>query len=160
MYKLLLIVLMSVVYMSLYGLQTDEELAMHTLFHGKHALNNSVHAAAQQSDQVKLASGIHSIDETKARAVAMQYLQANLRLNAVNDPLPNTFLRSRVVVELFKIINDNEVFPYTYVDAGNGYSVTLDRPGVIMFIRMEFPRTYTILQPITWTIKSSAEMVF
>jgi hypothetical protein len=131
---------MSVVYMSLYGLQTDEELAMHTLFHGKHALNNSVHAAAQQSDQVKLASGIHSID--------------------ANDPLPNTFLRSRVVVELFKIINDNEVFPYTYVDAGNAYSVTLDRPGVIMVIRMEFPRTYTILQPITWTIKSSAEMVF
>ena len=79
-----------------------------------------MHAAAQQSDQVKLASGIHSIDETKARAVAMQYLQANLRLNAVNDPLPNTFLRSRVVVDLFKIINDKEVFPYTYVNAGNG----------------------------------------
>ena len=39
--------------MSLYGLQTDEELAMHTLFHGKHALNNAVHAAAQQSDQAK-----------------------------------------------------------------------------------------------------------
>ena len=111
-------VLMSVVFMSLYGLQTDEELAMHTLFHGKHALNYAVHAAAQQSDQVKLASGIHSIDETKAREVAMQYLQANLRLNAANDPLPNTFLRSRVVVELFKIVNDNEVFPYTYVNAG------------------------------------------
>ncbi|WP_254777139.1 hypothetical protein [Paenibacillus sp. yr247] len=151
---------MSVVYLSLFALQTDEELAMHTLFHGKHALNNAVHAAAQQSDQVKLAGGIHAIDETKARNAALQYLQTNLRLNGMNDPLPNTFLRSRVVVELFKIVNDNEVFPYTYLDAGYGYSVTLDRPGVIMFIRLEFPRTYTVLQPITWTIKSSAEMVF
>lgn len=158
MYKLLLLVLMSVVYLSLYALQTDEELAMHTLFHGKHALNRAAHAAAQQSDQVKLATGVHSIDETKAREVAMQYLQANLRLNTVNEPLPDTFLRSTVVVELFKVVNDHEVFPYTYT--GYGYSVTLDRPGVIMFIRLEFPRTYTVLQPITWTIKSSAEMVF
>jgi hypothetical protein len=160
LYKLLLLVLISVVFMSLFALQTDEELAMHTLFHGKHALNHAVHAAAQQSDQVKLAGGIHAIDELKARAAALQYLQANLRLNAMNDPLPNTFLRSTVVVELFKIVNDNEVFPYTYMDPGNGYSVTLDRPGVIMFIRLEFPGTYTVLQPITWTIKSSAEMVF
>ncbi|UKS26861.1 hypothetical protein LOZ80_36280 [Paenibacillus sp. HWE-109] len=160
MYKLLLIVLMSVVYMSLFALQTDEELAMHTLFQGKHALNDAVHAAAQQSNQMKLASGIHSIDEIKARAVALQYLQANLRLDETNDPLPTAFLQSKVVVELFKVVNDNEAFPYTFVDAVNGYSVTLDRPGVIMFIRLEFPRTYTVLQPITWTIKSSAEMVY
>ncbi|NQX69707.1 hypothetical protein HQN90_26600 [Paenibacillus alba] len=160
MYKLLLVVLMSVVYLSLFALQTDEELAMHTLFQGKHALNRAVHAAAQQSDQGKLAGGIHAIDVSQARAVAMQYLQANLRLDTANSPMPNTFLRSAVVVELFKVVNDNEEFPYTYADHARGYSVTLDRPGVIMFIRLEFPRTYSVLQPITWTIKSSAEMVF
>ncbi|MBD0383715.1 hypothetical protein [Paenibacillus sedimenti] len=160
MYKLLLMILMSVVFMALYALQTDVEVAMHTLFHGKHALNRAVHAAAQQSDQVKLASGIHSIDESKAQAEALRYLQANLRLNSSNDPLPDTFLRSRVVVELFKVVNDKEVFPYTYTNAGYGYSVTLHRPGVIMFIRLEYPRTYSVLQPITWTVKSSAEMVY
>jgi hypothetical protein len=160
MYKLLLLILMSVVYMALYALQTDEEVAMHTLFQGKHALNRAVHAAAQQSDQVKLASGIHAVEETRAKAEAMRYLQANLRLNGANDPLPNTFLRTRIVVELFKVINDQEIFPYTYTNAGYGYSVTLNRPGVIMFIRLEFPRTYSVMQPITWTIKASAEMVY
>ncbi|MFD0698154.1 hypothetical protein ACFQZT_29185 [Paenibacillus sp. GCM10027628] len=160
MYKLLLLILMSVTFMALYALQTDEEVAMHTLFQGKHALNRAVHAAAQQSDQVKLASGIHSIDESKARAEAMRYLQTNLRLNGSNEPLPGTFLRNRVDVELFKVVNDREVFPYTYTNAGYGYSVTLTRPGIIMFIRLEFPRTYSVLQPITWTIKSSAEMVY
>lgn len=160
MYKLLLMVLMSTVIMSMYALQTDEEVAMHTLFHGKHALNRAVHAAAQQSDQVKLAEGIHAIDESKARAVALQYLQANLRLNTVNDPLPGTFLQKGIAVELFKIINDGEVFPYTYSNSVYGYSVTLERPGVIMFIRLAYPRTYSIMQPITWTIKGSAEMVF
>lgn len=160
MYKLLLMVLMSTVIMSMYALQTDEEVAMHTLFHGKHALNRAVHAAAQQSDQVKLAEGIHAIDESKARAVALQYLQANLRLNAVNDPLPGTFLQKGIAVELFKIINDGEVFPYTYTNSVYGYSVTLERPGVIMFIRLAYPRTYSVMLPITWTIKGSAEMVF
>lgn len=160
MYKLLLMMLMSVVFMSLYALQTDEELAMHTVFQGKHALNNAVHAAAQQSDGAKLAQGIHSIDETKAREAAMAYLQANLRLDEDNKPLPETFLQSTVVVELFKVVNEGEIFPYTYQDVAHDYTVTLDRPGVIMFIRVAFPRTYTVLQPITWTIKSSAEMVF
>ncbi|OAS19232.1 hypothetical protein A8708_26325 [Paenibacillus oryzisoli] len=160
MYKLLLMVLMSVVFMSLYGLQTDEELAMHTVFQGKHGLNNAVHAAAQQSDEGKLAQGIHAIDETKAREAAMAYLQANLRLNAQNEPLSDTFLQSAVVVDLFKIVNEGEIFPYTYRDDSQDYSVTLERPGVIMFIRLVFPRTYTVLQPITWTIKSAAEMVY
>ncbi|WP_244163171.1 hypothetical protein [Paenibacillus pectinilyticus] len=151
---------MSVVFMSLYALQTDEELAMHTVFQGKHGLNDAVHAAAQQSDGAKLAQGIHSIDETKAREAALAYLQANLRLNEDNEPLPDTFLKSRVVVELFKVVNEDTVFPYMYQDDRLDYSVTLERPGVIMFIRLEFPRTYAVLQPITWVIKSSAEMVY
>lgn len=160
MYKLLLMVLMSVVFMSLYGLQTDEELAMHTVFQGKHGLNNAVHAAAQQSDAAKLAQGIHAIDETKAREAAMAYLQANLRLDADNEPLPDTFLQSSVVIDLFKVVNEGEIFPYTYRDEAQDYTVTLERPGVIMFIRLVFPRTYAVLQPLTWTIKSSAEMVY
>ncbi|NOV04723.1 hypothetical protein [Paenibacillus planticolens] len=160
MYKLLLTVLMSVLIMSMYALQTDQEVAMHTLFYGKHALNRAVHAAAQQSDQAKLAEGIHAIDETKARDAAQQYLQANLRLDAANEPLPGTFLQKGIIVELFKIVNHGEVFPYTYTNSVYGYSVTLNRPGVIMFIRMEYPRTYTVLQPIAWTVKCSAEMVF
>ena len=61
--------------MTLYALQTDEELAMHTLFQGKHGLNDAVHAAAQQSDSSKLAQGIHSIDEGKAQSAAIQYLR-------------------------------------------------------------------------------------
>ncbi|MDD9271713.1 hypothetical protein ACFPES_32240 [Paenibacillus sp. GCM10023248] len=160
MYKLLLMVLLSAVIMSMFALQADEEVALHTLFRGKHALNRAVHAAAQQSDQSKLARGIPAIDESKAKTAALQYLQANLRLDAANDPLPGTFLQQRVEVEVFKIVNDGEVFPYTYTNPVYGYSVTLERPGVIMFIRLNYPRTYTIMQPITWTIKGSAEMVF
>ncbi|MGG1516643.1 hypothetical protein ABE504_14590 [Paenibacillus oryzisoli] len=160
MYKLLLLVLMTSLFMSLYALQTDEEVAMHALFQGKHALNDAVHAAAQMSDPDQLARGVHAIDEPRAQSAAMHYLQANLRLNGANDPLPGTFWRSRVEVVLFKVVNQGETFPYTYRNEAYDYTVTLDRPGVIMFIRLAYPRTYAILQPITWTVKSSAEMVF
>ncbi|WNR45219.1 hypothetical protein [Paenibacillus roseipurpureus] len=151
---------MSVLFMSLYALQTDEEVAMHTVFQGKHGLNNAVHAAAQQIDAAKLARGIHAIDEPKAREAAMQYLQANLRLNGNNEPLSNTFLRDTVEVVLFKVVNEGETFPFTYRDDSLDYTVTLERPGVIMFIRLVFPRTYAVLQQVTWTIKASAEMVY
>jgi hypothetical protein len=160
LYKLLLFILMSVCFMLMYALQTDEELAMYTLFQGKRGLNQAVHAAAQQSDMAKLARGVHSIDTVQAQAVALQYLRANLHLDSNNDPLPGTFLRSRVEVLEFVVVNENQTFPYTYTNPAYNYSVTLQRPGVISFIRLEYPRTYTVLQPIMWTIKAAAEMVY
>lgn len=160
MYKLLLLVLMTTLFMSMYALQTDEEVAMNALFHGKHALNDAVHAAAQMSDPDQLAQGVHAIDEARAPLAAMRYLQANLRLNGANDPLPGTFWQHRVEVVLFKVVNSGETFPYTYRNEAYDYTVTLDRPGVIMFIRLVYPRMYAVLQPITWTVKASAEMVF
>jgi hypothetical protein len=160
MHKMLLLILMSLFFIVLYALQVDEELAMHTLFQGKHGLNTAVHAAAQQSDPVKLAKGIHSIDEAAARSSALQYLQANLRLNGDNDPLPGTFFRTRVEVLFFKVVNEQETFPYTFIHPLTGYTATLQRPGVIMFIRLDYPRTYSVLQPIGWTLKAVAEMVY
>jgi hypothetical protein len=160
MHKILLLILMTLFYMTTYALQTDEELAMHTVFQGKHGLNSAVHAAAQQSDQVKLAQGIHSIDEAYAQTMALQYLRSNLRLDDNNDPLPGTFFRTRIEVLFFKVINDQEAFPYTFTHPLYGYTVTLQRPGVIMFIRLDYPRTYSVLQPISWTIKAAAEMVY
>lgn len=160
MYKLLLMMLMSLFFMTVYALQTDQEVAMHTLFTGKHGLNAAVHAAAQQTDQAKLSEGIYSIDEAAAQAAASMYLQTNLRLNGNNEPLPGTLFRSRVQILDFHIVNENVAFPYQYTNASYNYSVTLKKPGVVMIIRLEYPRTYTILQPIVWTIKASAEIVY
>jgi hypothetical protein len=151
---------MSVVFSLMYALQTDEELAMYTLFQGKRGLNQAVHAAAQQNDMAKLARGVWAIDEASASATAMQYLQANLRLDGSGVPLPNTLLRSRVEVLDWAVINDDRMLPYTYTNSTYDYSVTLRRPGVVAIIRLEFPRTYNVLGPIVWTIKSSAEMVY
>jgi hypothetical protein len=159
MYKLVLFLLLSVFLMTLHAKQFDEEIAMNSLFQAKYALNRAVHAAAQQLDTDKLARGITSINTVKAERTALQYLQKNLNLNASNMPLPNAFLRSKVEVLVFNVINENEAFPYTYTNLDYDYKVMLQRPGIIMIIRVVYPRTYSIVGPITWEIKGVSETV-
>ena len=159
MYKLILYLLLSAFILEMFALQTDEEIAMNTLFYGKHALNRAVHAAVLQSDLSKLSRGIHAIDSVKAEAAALQYLQRNLRLDTDNQPLPDTFLKEQVHILEFTVINEDHVFPYTYENAKYDYTATLYRPGVVMIIELSYPRTYGILSPITWQIKGTAEIV-
>lgn len=159
MYKIILFTLLSIYFIMLHALQVDIELSMHNLFQAKYALNRSTHAAAQQLDKDKLSIGIASIDEIKARRLADQYLQKNLNLDINNLPLPNSFLRSKVDVLVFKVINEEQTFPYTYMNTNYNYSVTVQKPCVIMIIRVEYPRTYPILGPIIWEIKGVSELV-
>ncbi|MBW7476417.1 hypothetical protein K0T92_16920 [Paenibacillus oenotherae] len=159
MYKLVLIMLMMVVWMYIHALQIDEEMAMGALFQGKHAVNRAVHAAAQQVDVRALADGRLHIDERAASAAAARYLQNNLQLDAAGNPLPGAFLRNRVEVLVFKVINEDEIFPYHYSNPAYNYEVTLMRPGVIMIINMVYPRVFSVIAPIEWQIKGAAELV-
>lgn len=160
MYKLVAFMLLIGFVMLLHALQADEEVALQSLFQGKHAVNRAAHAAAQQIDREKLKEGIVSIDPGKAEAAAMLYLQRNLRLDAANEPLAGTFWRTRAEVLALEIVNENRTFPYTYTNAGYNYSVTLNKPGVVMIVRLVYPRTYTVLGPITWEIKGAAELIY
>lgn len=158
MYKLMLFFLLSVVFTMLSSLQIDRELAMHTLFQAKYALNRAAHAAAQQLDMDKLAEGIVSIDKTLAHETALTYLQANLQLDETNMPLPDSFLRSQVDVVAFDVVNEQALFPYRYVNSDYQFQVEVDQPSVIIIIKLSYPRTYSLLGPITWEIKAAAEL--
>lgn len=160
MYKLIAFMLLIGFVMLLHALQADEEIALQALFQGKRSVNRAAHAAAQQIDLQKLKEGIVSIDPEEAEQFAIYYLQSNLRLDAANEPLPGTFWRSRAEVLVFEIINEDRTFPYTYSNSAYDYSVTLQKPGVVMVVRLEYPRTYTVLGPITWEIKGAAELIY
>ncbi|UVI31317.1 hypothetical protein [Paenibacillus spongiae] len=159
MYKLVLTVLMMVVWMLMHALQTDEEMAMAALFQGKHAVNRAAHAAAQQLEKEAVADGRLHIDEIAASNAAALYLQANLLLDETGQPLPGTYWRDRAEVAVFEVINDDRTFPYTYRNDRYDYEVTLYRPGVIMILKLTYPRIFTVLEPIEWQIKGAAELV-
>jgi hypothetical protein len=160
MYKLLLFTLLAVVWMMLQTLQIDEELAIRTLFASKQAVNRAAHAAAQQLDAAALADGIARIDEPAAAAAAMTYLRANLRIDEAGEPLPGSRLREPVEVLALEIVNAEEPFPYIYRNNDFDYEVTLERPGVVLIVRIRNSRTFTMLEPIEWQVKGAAETVY
>jgi len=159
MNKLLLFLLISVFVMMLQAAQWDYEMAVHALFRAKHALNRATHAAAQQLDLDRLPEGVHAIDEARARRTALEYLRLNMQLDEHNRPLPGSFLRAEVEVLEWKVVNADEVFPYVHVNESLGYRVTLHRPGVIMVIRVQYPRMFRLLGPIEWELKGVSELV-
>jgi hypothetical protein len=158
MYKLVLFLLAAVAVMTLQALQLDREAAVHTLFHTKQALNRAAHAGAQQLDPVRLAEGVYAIDAAAAERRARAYLQANLNLDASLQPLPGAYLESPVEWLVFEVINDDRSFPYLYEHDAYGFRAVLNRPGVVMMVRIEYPRTYAVFPPISWVVKSAAEL--
>lgn len=157
--KLLFGVLMTVVWWMLHALQLDEERAMGMLYEAKRAVNRAAHAAAQQTDRGKLEMGILSIDPERARETAALYLQANLRLDDDFRPLPHSPLREPPTVQVLEIVNEDHVFPYTYENPEYDCRVTLRRPGVVLVVRVPFPRFYGVLGPVVWDVKGVAELV-
>jgi len=159
MYKLLLIVLMMTVWISVHLLQVEEELAMRTLFQSKRAINRAAHAAAQQLDPVALGNGLLRLSPGEAAAAATLYLRENLRLDEQGMPLPESFLKQRVDVLVFEIVNNDKTFPYTYRNESYNYEVTLKRPGVVLIVHIAYPRAFQVMDAIEWNIKGAAELV-
>ncbi|WP_138755179.1 hypothetical protein [Paenibacillus sinopodophylli] len=158
MYKLLLIVVMMSIWLSVHLLQVEEELAMQTLFQGKHAVNRAAHAAAQQVDAAALSEGILRLSPEAAADEAALYLQRNLLLDESGEPVAGSFLKERVEVEVFEVVNADEMFPYTYRNTAYDYEVTLHHPGVILIVHIMYPRGFQIMEPIEWHIKGAAEL--
>ncbi|OUM97314.1 MAG: hypothetical protein A9Z00_05450 [Thermobacillus sp. ZCTH02-B1] len=159
MHKLLLLTLMAAVWAMLVALQVDEEMSIRTLFEAKRAVNRAAHAAAQQVDEDALAAGVVHIDEAAAASAALRYLQTNLRLDSSLAPLPGSMLRDPVEIAELRVVNGNEHFPYTYRNEVYDYEVTLRRPGVILIVRVRYPRGFSVMDPIEWYVKGSAELV-
>lgn len=157
--KFLLMVLLLVMQMRLMALQIDEQRAMQMLFEVKRAVNRAAHAAAQQADAELLARGVRAIDEGRAEALFLAYLQANLRLDGDNRPLAGSPLAEPVEIVVFDVINADASFPYQYRNEDHRLEVTLAGPGVVAVIRAAYPRIYRFIEPVAWTVKGAAELL-
>ncbi|MCR2803338.1 hypothetical protein [Paenibacillus soyae] len=159
MYKLVLYVAMMAIWLSAHTLQIEEEMAMKALFQGKRAVNRAAHAAAQQVDKTALADGIARIDASAASDAAALYLQRNLQLDENGEPLARSFLRERVDILVFEVINDDREFPFFYRNEDYDFEAVLKQPGVVLIVRMAHPRRFSVMEPISWEIKGTAELV-
>jgi len=106
-----------------------------------------------------LSRGIYSIEPAAARSAALVYLRKNLQLDENNMPKPGSFLKNKVDLLEFVVINEDHVFPYNYQNSEYDYSVILHKPSVIMIIRVVYPAIFQSVGPIAWEVKGAAELV-
>ncbi|WP_166245163.1 hypothetical protein [Paenibacillus turpanensis] len=138
----------------------DQEISVHTLFWAKRGMNRAVHAGALQLDREKLALGIRSIDEERALQAFRETLERNLRLEPDGTPRTGSFLRDDVELVDFYVAEESEGFPHTYRNESFDYTVTFSRPGVAAIVKIKYPALFTVLDPIVWYVKASAELVY
>lgn len=159
MHKLVFSLLMIVVWWLLHAMQLEEETALGTLHEGKRAVDRAAHAAAQQVDRLKLEEGTLSIDPVAAQEAALAYLAANLRIEPDLEPRAGEWLDAKPEIVDFAVINEQNVFPYTYRNAAYDYEVTLRRPGVVLIVHLACPRVFGVTDAIEWDLKGAAELV-
>ncbi|MBD2847778.1 hypothetical protein IDH44_21505 [Paenibacillus sp. IB182496] len=159
MYKLLLLPLLMAVLMLLQALQLDQEMAVRILYVGKHAINRAAHAAAQQLDQERLANGELRIDREAAAAAAARYLQFNMNLDAHGEPLAGSPFQGEVEVLRLEVVDGNRPYPVRYRLPEYDYEVMLYGPSVVLVVQIDYPRAFSVLDPITWQVKGAAELV-
>ncbi len=156
MNKLLLIVLLLTMTVLLQAAQLEEEVAYHTFFRTKNAVNRAAVAAAQQLDAAALAEGRIMIDSHEARHTAEWYLQRNMGLDSQHRPRLDGFLKHRIEWLRFEVINEGP-FPYRYYDPSINYEVVLEKPGVIAVIRLRYPGVFLWYDELEWEIKATGE---
>lgn len=159
MYKVLLVIVLAAACFMMYAVQLDQEAAVQVFFELKRATNRAAHAAASQVDLGGLADGHILFDEAAAWLAAEQYLRSNLNLDERLAAEEDSSLRGQVEIQVFELIDSTYTFPYRYEHEAYDYAVTLDRPGVILIIHAEYNRLFNVLRPISWHVKSAAEIV-
>jgi hypothetical protein len=159
LYKLLLIMMMMTVWMAVHLMGVEEELAMKTLSQSKRAINRAAHAAAQQLDKEALGNGELRIDPQTAAETAMNYLGGNLLVDGEGVPLNTSILREPIEVLVFDIVNGDQTFPYVYRNDEHQFEAVLRKPGVVLIVKVVYPRAFRVLEPIEWEIRGAAELV-
>lgn len=157
---MLIIPLMLVIWLMMYTEQLDHELSMKAYYKGKQAVNRGAHAGALQLEEQQLSEGIFAIDPEMAYQMATEYLYANLRLDQNGNPTSRSYLRERVEILHFEVLDASLTYPFEYSLSEYGYSTTFDRPAVVIVIRMKYPRIFSSNNPVEWNIIGNSQLVF
>ncbi|MCR8657058.1 hypothetical protein [Paenibacillus endoradicis] len=157
---MLIIPLLLVIWLMMYTEQLDHELSMKAYYKGKQAVNRGAHAGTLQLDELQLSEGIFAIDPVMAYQMATEYMYANLRLDRNGNPTPQSFLKERVELLHFEVLDPSLTYPYEYSLSKYGYSTTFNRPAVVIVIRMKYPRIFSSNNPVEWNIIGSSQLVF
>lgn len=138
--------LMSVVCLTFWMWQVDDNNTALAGLRLKNALNYAAHDASLQVNKTELGQGRLVFDTTAAGRVFAQTLQDNLRLDSNMTPLPGTMLRERLTVIYTDFIDDNDgvTFPYFYENDAYGIHRWVNGPAVVFAVEVPRPRVFNV----------------
>ena len=125
-------------------MQFNFDLDMSTTRKLKNGLELAVHDAALALNQQELGQGRIVFDQAAALENINKSLQANLHLDELLKPLPNTFFHNEVKILQVEFIDDSSgvEFPMNFSNSTFNVLETVRGPAVIIVAETESPRFF------------------
>lgn len=149
--------LMSVVCLTFWMWQVDDNITVLANERLKNALNYAAHDASLQLNKAEVAKGRIIFDSVSAEAVFRQTLQDNLALANDLTPLPNTLFKEQITVLYADYIDDVDgvAYPYFYENDTFGIHRWINGPSVVFALKVPRPRVFNVNQVydlIKWAV--------
>lgn len=138
--------LLSVICLTFWMWQIDDNTTGLANERLKNALNYAAHDACLQINKTELARGVIVFDTTTADEVFQKTLADNLFLDKGLVPKPNTLFKERVSVVFTDYIDDRDgvVFPHLYENSIHGIRQWIYGPAVIYAVQVARPRAFNV----------------
>lgn len=138
--------LVSVVCLTFWMWQVDDNLTGLANERLKNAVNYAAHDASIQVNSEELANGRIVFDTAKAKEVFNRTLADNLSLDNNLVPRPNTLFKEKINVIYTDYIDDRDglTFPYLYENDYYGIRHWVFGPAVVFAVEVPRPRAFNL----------------
>lgn len=138
--------LMSLVCLTLWMWQVDDNTTALANERLKNAVNYAAHDASLQINKSELAKGRILFEPVTADAVFRQTLQDNLALTNDLTPKPNTLFKEQMTVLYTDYIDDGDgiAFPHFYENDTYNIHHWVNGPAVIFAVKVPRPRVFNV----------------
>lgn len=139
-------ILMSVICLTFWMWQVDDNNTVLADTRLKNALNYATHDASLQINKVELGQGKIIFDTFAAENAFKKTLQDNLFLDSNLVPKPNTLFREKLTVIYMDYIDDSDgvTYPYFYENAAYGIRRWMHGPSVIFAVEVPRPKVFNV----------------
>lgn len=139
-------ILMSVVCLTFWMWQVDDNNTVLANERLKNAINYAAHDASLQINRAEMARGRIVFDHVLAESVFRKTLQDNLLLENDLTPKPNTLFKAPLTVLFAGHIDDDDGVAYPYFYENNTYGIHrwINGPAVIFAVRVPRPQVFNV----------------
>jgi len=146
MRETIITILLSIVCLTFWIWQVDDNVTSLANERLKNAVNYAAHDASIQIDKKYLGNGRIAFNNAKAEEVFRQTVADNLFLDSDLVPRPNTLFKEKITVIYTDFIDDRDgiTYPFFYENEAYGIHHWIFGPAVVFAVEVPRPRTFNV----------------